>query len=123
MTFFTENQDLYLSFSPEKYNCPVPCQQTTYKVSLDYFHKNIANLLQMDDDEDSTEGQIFNLVYYYGTLNVEQRIESLDYDFGNFLVAAGGNLGLFLGLCCLSVLLSFVEFLEFITCQLQKLMT
>ena len=43
---------------------------------------------------------------------MEQRIESLDYDFGNFLVAAGGNLGLLLGLACLPVLLDGLKYLE-----------
>jgi hypothetical protein len=73
----------------------------------------VANLVLVED-ETTNDDTIFYLVYFYDTLNTEQRIESLDYDVTNFLVAAGGNLGLFLGLCFLSVLLAFVDCLEII---------
>jgi len=39
------------------------------------------------NDETSDDGEIFYLLFYYLTLTTEQRIQSLDYDFGNFLVA------------------------------------
>jgi hypothetical protein len=42
-------------------------------------------------------------------LLVEEQIERLAYDFGNFLAAAGGNLGLFLGFSCLPMLLGFIS--------------
>jgi hypothetical protein len=70
------------------------------------------------DDQTSDDRNIFNLIYYYVTLNTEQIIESLEYDFGNFMVAAGGNMGLFLGMSCLSVLFSLVECLQVITLKL-----
>jgi len=88
-------------------------------MNLEYCHKNVANLL-VEEDETTNDDTIFYLVYLYDTLNTEQRIESLDYDITNFLVAAGGNLGLFLGLCCLSVLLAFVDCLKIIVQRLQK---
>jgi Amiloride-sensitive sodium channel len=71
-------------------------------------------------DETSDDGEIFYLLYYYLTLATEQRIQSLDYDFGNFLVAAGGNLGLFLGMSCLSVLWSLADFLQAIARNFKK---
>jgi hypothetical protein len=54
----------------------------------------------------------FVLYLYFGTLDVEERIDNLDYDFESFLAAVGGNLGLFLGFSCLSVLLGFVRLLN-----------
>jgi len=73
------------------------------------------------NDETSDDGEIFYLLFYYLTLTTEQRIQSLDYDFGNFLVAAGGNLGLFLGMSCLSVLWSLADFLQAIAQKLKKI--
>ncbi len=54
----------------------------------------------------------FLLYLYFGTLDVEERIDTLDYDFESFLAAVGDNLGLFLGFSCLSVLLGFVRLLK-----------
>jgi len=73
------------------------------------------------NDETSDDGEIFYLLFYYLTLTTEQRIQSLDYDFGNFLVAAGGNLGLFLGMSCLSVLWLLADFLQAIAQKLQNI--
>ena len=42
---------------------------------------------------------------------VEEKIESSEYDLANLLVSAGGNLGLFLGFSCLSVLFFVIDFL------------
>ena len=73
-----------------------------------YYHKNsVAKYIDGQFDENN-----FLLIIIYATLNMEQRIESLDYDFGNFLVAAGGNLGLLLGIACLPVLLDGLKYLE-----------
>ena len=43
---------------------------------------------------------------------VEEQVENLVYDAGNFLAAMGGNLGLFLGFSCLSILFSFINYLK-----------
>jgi hypothetical protein len=45
-------------------------------------------------------------------MDTEERMETLTYDLGNFLVAAGGNLGLFLGFSCFSLMLTFIEYLN-----------
>jgi hypothetical protein len=44
------------------------------------------------------EAGVFLLMISFQTFLVEQRVETLVYDFGSFVAAAGGNLGLFLGL-------------------------
>ena len=95
-------------FPPDLYGCPIPCKQKSFKVVHNYYHKNsVAKYTDGQFDENN-----FILKIIYVTLNMEQRIESLDYDFGNFLVAAGGNLGLLLGLACLPVLLDGLKYLE-----------
>lgn len=48
----------------------------------------------------------------YESLIVEERIESLVYDAGSFLSAIGGNLGLFLGFSCLTMLLGILKLAE-----------
>jgi hypothetical protein len=53
---------------------------------------------------------IFSLEYE--RLVVEEEVETLMYDATNFLAQAGGNLGLFLGFSCLSLLLSLLTCLE-----------
>jgi hypothetical protein len=48
----------------------------------------------------------------FQTLNVEQRIETLDFDFVSLMAAIGGNLGLFLGLSVLSLTMSLISCLK-----------
>ena len=83
-------------------------------MSVRNIQKNKADLYELDDDEGSFDnsGRIFYFFYGFDTLNTEQRIETLDYDFGNLVVAAGGNLGLFLGLSLLPILMAVVDCLE-----------
>jgi hypothetical protein len=47
----------------------------------------------------------------FSSLDVESRVETLVYDTGSMLAAAGGYLGLFLGFSCLTCLTSFVDLL------------
>jgi hypothetical protein len=51
----------------------------------------------------------YALSLLYDSFNVEERVESLIYDWGSFLTSIGGDLGLFLGFSCLSILLSLVK--------------
>jgi hypothetical protein len=46
----------------------------------------------------------------FQSLLVEEEEETYVYDFGNFIVALGGNLGLMLGFSCLSVVFSAIHF-------------
>jgi hypothetical protein len=43
---------------------------------------------------------------------VEEKMETLVYDEANFLTATGGNLGLFLGFSCFSLLAGILETLR-----------
>jgi len=49
---------------------------------------------------------------FYSTLDVKEVVETLVYDVGDFLAAAGGNLGLLLGFSCLSVLLAVINAIQ-----------
>ena len=92
---------------PESIGCPLPCRQINYKMNLDLFHKNSWTSF---NSTISKNERYFNLEYRYMTLFVDEKIESLEYDIGSFLAAAGGNLGLMLGFSCLSVLFATVEY-------------
>jgi hypothetical protein len=46
----------------------------------------------------------------YETYSVEEQFEKFVFDIGSLLVAAGGNLGLFLGFSCLSIVFSVLEY-------------
>ncbi len=98
---------------PESIGCPLPCRQIHYKISLDYVHKYGWEVFD-DESKNSTEKKVdhFSLEYRYSTLFVEERIESYDYDVGSFLAAAGGNLGLFLGFSCLSVMFATINWIK-----------
>jgi hypothetical protein len=58
------------------------------------------------------EDKSFLIDLFYSTLVIEERVETLVYDVVNFLAAAGGHLGLFLGFSCLSVLLAAIQVLK-----------
>jgi hypothetical protein len=45
-------------------------------------------------------------------LDVEERVETLVYDAGNFLAAVGGNLGLLLGFSCLSTVFTLIDWIQ-----------
>jgi Amiloride-sensitive sodium channel len=83
--------------------CPLPCSKTVYNVKLLKYHKNSNIGLEVEKAKD-----IHNLAIYfkfdYETFAVEEFTETLIYDTGNFLTQLGGNLGLFLGFSCFSLL-------------------
>ncbi len=74
---------------------------------MDYLHTNQYVLKPTEDVK------IVNASFYlsvrFASLMVEERIETLVYDEVNFIAAAGGNLGLFLGFSCFSVLLALMK--------------
>ena len=89
-----------------KYECPLPCSQTSYNYNIQYLHK--SRMLGSDSWIDST----FILSIVYSSLLVEERSEALVYDMVNFIAAAGGNLGLFLGFSFFSGVISIIEFIQ-----------
>jgi len=94
----------------DNYSCPLPCNTTTFNVQQNNVHINtfIDPLDEMKVDNNST----FILAFAYHFLEVQELVEILVYDFGDFLSLVGGNLGLALGFSCLSVLLMSIEYIQ-----------
>lgn len=103
--------DLLMSFMPNpwRYGCPLPCRQSFYEARIKYFHNN--NAILREAHKNLSEGH-FTFYPYMSIFLTEEKIESLEYDLTNLLVAAGGNLGLFLGFSCLSVLFGLIEWIR-----------
>jgi hypothetical protein len=95
-------QYIFLDFAgnTDSFGCPLPCARLCYSFTLAPLHKN-SILFEVPQNFSS---DVYLLSYYYKTLLVEKQVETLVYDFGGFLAAAGGNLGLCLGFSCLSIL-------------------
>ena len=55
----------------------------------------------------SQNGILFKM--YFESFAIEEQVESLVYDEANFWAAVGGNLGLFLGFSCLSLLFDLIK--------------
>jgi len=75
---------------------------------MEYLHRNQfvvnpnkSNVKNLNDS--------FYLSVSLVSLMVEERVEALVYDEVNFIAAAGGNLGLFIGFSCFSVLLALMK--------------
>ena len=85
-----------------RHGCARSCSETVHKAEAFYFHRNswveTSDLLTLPDD-----GYKLNLAY--GSLQLEETVVTLAFDLENFLTSLGGNLDLFLGLSCLSMLL------------------
>ena len=104
-------QNIFLDFArnSDGYGCPLPCERLSYSFTLNTLHNN-SMLFEMP--QNFTENSVYVLMYYYKTLVVEKQVETLVYDFAGFLAAAGGNLGLCLGLSCLSIVFTFTQWTQ-----------
>ena len=96
--------------SPEHFGCSLPCERTLFTYDVIDNHYNSV-MLQSDETRAEKDEDGYVVFYFYKTFLVEQRVETLIYDFGGFIAAAGGNLGLCLGFSLLSILLSLTQLL------------
>ena len=94
-------------------HCQPPCKRKSYKTSAKQYHKNSWN----DFSNQSTEEDLFYLQMAFSSLNVESEVQTLVYDTGNMLAAAGGYLGLFLGFSCLTCLTSCIDIFAHYICK------
>ncbi len=78
--------------------CPLPCERYYYIPTVTQFHKNTRNMKDM-------YGADVGIWHSYQSLRVESKREEFVYDMGDVLAAVGGNMGLWLGFSCLSLLL------------------
>ena len=101
-------QNIFLEFAgnSESFGCPLPCSRLSDSFTLNLLH---SNSILFEVPQNFTEKEVYYLTYYYKTLLVEKQVETLVYDLGGFLAAAGGNLGLCLGFSCLSILFTINE--------------
>jgi len=96
---------------PELLGCQYPCFSRTYNVKWMDFHKNYL-IEDQEVHEDIFFDQHYYLSFSYQDFTIEEKVETLVYDFGSFLTSIGGNLGLFLGFSCFSLLVSIIEMLK-----------
>ena len=101
-----------LLFSTKRKNwlkaCPIPCKQTVYQPNVRRYHYNIwMPLLNNPRKEVLQKFVFFSLAY--DTFVREVSVETLVYDAGSFWAAIGGNLGLFLGFSCFSLLIGCID--------------
>ncbi len=87
--------------------CHVPCKQKSYHSLVKHYH-NTSWL----DTTIKGENE-FYLELTYSSKDIERRTETLVYDVGSLLAAAGGNLGLFLGFSCLTCIWTLIEKIEY----------
>ena len=92
-------------------NCPLPCFIKFYRVKQTDLHKNSLIQAERTYDEELLR-QHYSLSFSYDSFKVEEKVETLVYDLGSFLTSIGGNLGLFLGFSCFSILVSFIDMLK-----------
>ena len=89
--------------------CPIPCDQTVYHSKLIQYHIN--NLVGHDEEfvnQVQKHGAMLGISFE--TFAIHEQVETLVIDIGNFLSQIGGNLGLFLGVSCLSLLTGIIQF-------------
>jgi hypothetical protein len=75
---------------------------------MDYLHRN-QFVVKPNESDIKNLNDSFYLSFNLESFMVEERVEALVYDEVNFIAAAGGNLGLFLGFSCFSVLIALMK--------------
>ena len=97
-------------------SCPPGCNQTSYSLKITQFHTN--NWIESGNEhvEEIMKAAV-RFALAYEDFVIEEQIETLVYDIGNFLAAVGGNLGLFLGFSCLTMLLGILKIVKRLTCR------
>ena len=87
----------------------MPCLQLKYSYTLSNFHRNYW-IATSDSYPPDFIDKYYTLYVAYESMDFEKEEETLVYDSGNFFAAVGGNLGLFLGFSCLSVIYAGIDF-------------
>ena len=86
----------------------MPCSQTIYDAKIERY--TINNFVGFDHKViDEIKNHACLLGIDYETLAVHENVETLVVDIPNFLSQIGGNLGLFLGVSCLSFVTGIIQ--------------
>ncbi len=88
----------------------MPCRQISHTFTTSEFHGNSWIEVRDPHTADYLDNY-YSLFVSFSSMDVEKQVESLIYDAGNFFAAVGGNLGLFLGFSCLSIIFATIDFL------------
>ena len=96
--------------------CPVPCQQTVYSLNLINYHR--TNIPHLEFDQISNTTVLLTMIY--NDFIIEREMETLIYDTGTFFTQVGGNLGLFLGFSCFSLLIGTIDLMKMLCTKFQK---
>lgn len=70
-------------------------------------------LFNMSPGHLSDVNKNFVLYYFYDSLLTLEKIETVVFDLGDFLSAAGGNIGRMLGFSCISIMFSLISGMEY----------
>ena len=90
--------------------CPMPCLQLQYRFTLSELHmNNWIDPRKMYPPEFVKE--YYSISASFETMDIEKQEENLVYDSGSFFAAIGGNLGLFLGFSCFSIIVAAIDFI------------
>ena len=98
-----------ISQNPLRFGCPLPCFRISYEVDVNYYHENTVGEFMKDDYQMLSN---FSVFFFSRSLWIEERIETLTYDLGGMLAAAGGNLGLMLGFSCLTLVFGIINWFK-----------
>ncbi len=93
-------QHILMNAIKEK-KCSEMCDVTRYHTNMAEYHRNIM-----------PENEGLLLFCFYATMSVDHKTEKYIYGFETALVAVGGSMGLFLGLSCMSIILSLIEWTQ-----------
>ena len=88
----------------------MPCLQLEYSYTRSELHMN--NWIEPKKGySPEFAKEYYSIFASFETMNIEKHEENLVYDSGSFFAAIGGNLGLFLGFSCFSIIVAAVDFI------------
>ena len=105
---FKEVHKYAKSKNPRSSACPFPCCYVSFSTNVVYYHKNIVSNLYAYYEVTSQ----FALSVVPQSDMIEEQTEVLIYDLFSLLSSGGGNLGLFLGFSCLSIIFGTINWME-----------
>ena len=106
---FQKYLDIRNDFQANKtlYGCPSACTTILFDVNTFFYHSN--TLIETKEVPELPSGT-FQFSFSYSSLQVEEKVVTLVYDLESVLASIGGNLGLFLGFSCLSLMLLLLKY-------------
>jgi hypothetical protein len=98
-----------MSVNTQLFGCPLPCFRISYSLDVNYYHENTVGANYLFENVPASN---FTVYFFFRSPWIEERIETLTYDLGGMLAAAGGNLGLMLGFSCLTLVFGIINWVK-----------